>query len=165
MANDDQTTVNRDAGRDERPVRRATPNDAAAIARIYNTHVDLGGATFDTAHWTDTQVERLLICEPPQAWFVGEIEGQVVGWAAVRWYSLRYGYRFTLESAIYVDPESIGKGISHRLQEAMERHCRQANVHHLVAKIAADNDRSIAFHYRHGFEMVGVQKGDRSHGG
>lgn len=139
-------------------VRHAKLADAPSIASIYNHHVDLGESTFDSSHWTDLQVQALLAGKPPQVWLVAESDAGVGGWASARWYSLRHGYRFTLETSIYLAPAAVGTGMAHSLQGQLERYCIQHQIHHLVAKIAADNQRSMAFHYRHGYELVGIQK-------
>jgi phosphinothricin acetyltransferase len=143
---------------DEVVVRIATTADAVSVARIYNYHVDLGGSTFDATHWNESQVKSLLTTSLPEVWLVADDGGSVVGWASARHYSLRHGYRFTLETAIYLDPSMIGRGIASTLQSALERSCVSQRIHHLVAKIVTSNQRSMAFHYRHGYELVGVQK-------
>ena len=139
-------------------VRSATPTDAAAIVDIYNHHVDLGGSTFDASHWTEQQLKSLLAGSDAEAWLVAQQEHRIRGWASARWYSLRHGYRWTMETAIYLEPGAIGKGIANALQQCLEQHCREHRIHHLVAKIIANNQRSMAFHYRHGYELVGIQK-------
>ncbi|MFK8114205.1 MAG: N-acetyltransferase family protein [Rubripirellula sp.] len=139
-------------------VREAAVTDADAIARIYNTQVDAGGSTFDTQHWNRAAVCDLLDFGEPDGWFVAEENGGVVGWASVRRYSLRIGYRFTCETAIYLSPIAFGKGIADELQQRVESHCCDHKMHHAVAKIIADNERSIAFHRRFGYELVGIQK-------
>ena len=82
----------------------------------------------------------------------------MIGWANVRRYSLRYGYRLTYETGIYLDQTAIGRGVGDVLQSRIEEHCRECGIHHAVAKIVADNQRSMAFHYRRGYELVGIQK-------
>ena len=139
-------------------IRFAKREDASAIARIYNEHVDLGGSTFDNEHWQPFQVESLIDRQGPEVWLVAEIDGSVAGWASARSYSLRHGYRFTLESAIYLAPMAMGKGVASALQRFLESQCRDRKIHHLVAKIAADNRRSMEFHERHGYQLVGIQK-------
>lgn len=139
-------------------VRKANQRDAGAIARIYNYHVDLGGSTFDTEHWSDEQVRRLLQPLAPEAWLVAEHPDSILGWASARWYSMRHGYRLTLETAIYLKQSAMGTGVATPLQQRLEQHCRQHGIHHLVAKIDADNQRSVAFHHSQGYELVGIQK-------
>jgi phosphinothricin acetyltransferase len=139
-------------------VRMASDQDALGIARIYNHYVDGGGATFDTVHWTTEQVIKLLKGPKPEGWLVAVENATVIGWASARLYSLRHGYRFTCETAIYLDPTAVGRGIADLLQWRLEEHCRQCGIHHAVARIIASNERSMAFHRRHGYELVGIQK-------
>lgn len=139
-------------------VREAVEQDAADIGRIYNYYVDAGGATFDTAHWSEGHVREILDCQPQECWLVGVDSGVIVGWASARRYSLRYGYRFCCETAIYLMPSALGRGIGDALQQQLEQHCRQCGIHHAVARIIADNQRSMAFHRRHGYQLVGVQQ-------
>lgn len=146
-------------------IRSADINDAEPIARIYNHYVDEGGATFDNQHWTTEQTVALIRPKPnelpeftPDAWFVAEYEDNVIGWAAAKRYSNRFGYRRCCESAIYLDANHVGMGVGDALQQRIDQHCEENNIHHLVAKIVADNDRSMGFHYRHGFQLVGIQK-------
>ena len=140
-------------------VRPASQPDARNIARIYNHHVDIGGATFDNVHWSEAHVRTFVSAAAPEFWLVADAgAGGIIGWASARWYSLRHGYRFTLETAIYLDPTSMGRGVADSLQRQLEQQCREHGIHHLVAKITADNRRSLAFHDRHGYELVGIQK-------
>ena len=141
------------------PVRVAAPTDAAEIARIYNHHVDIGGSTFDAEHWSDDRVSRLIAAPDPDAWFVAGQSGEPIwGWASVRRFSDRYGYRYTCETAIYLHPEAIGRGMGARLQQRVEDHCIASKIHHAVARIIANNQRSLAFHEQFGYELVGVQR-------
>jgi phosphinothricin acetyltransferase len=145
-------------GDDGLRVRVALGGDAFDIARIYNHYVDVGGATFDATPWTLEFAKGLLAAAKPEAWFVADEKGDVIGWASVRRYSLRHGYRFTCETAIYLDPVAVGRGVGDALQIRLEEHCRKSGVHHAVAKVIADNERSMAFHHRYGYELVGIQK-------
>jgi phosphinothricin acetyltransferase len=141
-------------------VRAAGLQDAEEIARIYNHHVDAGGSTFDTQHWTIDDVVHDLQKPKPDGWFVatGDGHARLFGWCSARRFSGRHGYRFTCETAIYLDPHAQGRGIAGRLQTQLEAHCRRFELHHAVAKIIADNERSLAFHRRHGYETVGIQR-------
>lgn len=139
-------------------VRKAVVLDAAAISDIYNDHIKLGGSTFDTQLWKAFEVGKLIEKPIPAAWFVAEVGQQILGWSAARPHSVRHGYRYTCETAIYLHPDSTGCGIGNLLQTQIEQHCRQSGLHHAVAKIISDNHRSISFHERHGYEIVGVQK-------
>lgn len=139
-------------------IRPARDSDAGSVADIYNHYVDVGGATFETEHWTTAQATKYIHSDPPDIWLVAEREAVTLGWASARRYSLRGGYRFTCETAIYLASKSFGQGVGDALQHRIDAHCRNHKMHHAVAKIIADNDRSMAFHHRHGYELVGIQK-------
>lgn len=139
-------------------VRVATDRDASDIASIYNHYVDIGGATFDNDHWTTDQVIELLNGRKPTCWLVAVDEDVVIGWSSACPFSHRYGYRFSCETAIYLTPASLGRGVGDALQVRLEQHCRECGIHHAVARIIADNERSMAFHRRYGYELVGIQK-------
>ena len=143
---------------DEARVRRAVAMDATSIAGIYNHHIEIGGSTFDTQDWTDAEVREMMDTPSPDAWFVAEVNGQIVGWSSSRQYSNRHGYRFTCETAIYLHPDSTGYGIGDQLQTHLEQHCHESEIHHAVAKIVSNNQRSISFHQRYGYQIVGIQK-------
>ncbi len=139
-------------------IRSATQDDAQAIAEVYNHYVRVGGATFDIVSWTKTQVSNLLLINSPEVWMVGEADDRVLGWASARQFSNRHGFRMSLELAIYLMPDCVGKGLADQLITEVETRCRSANVHHLVSRVIASNERSMAFHFRHGYELVGIQK-------
>ena len=143
---------------DSVPDSDAKPSDAAQIARIYNHYVDAGGATYDNVHWETSYVEQLLQIRPPDVCYVAELSGRILGWASARRFSDRHGYRFSCETAIYLDAQATRKGVGDLLQQKIDWHCRENKIHHAVAKIIASNQHSLAFHYRHGYELVGVQK-------
>ena len=107
---------------------------------------------------TEDDINQLLQIELPDIYFVAALGERIIGWASARRFSDRHGYRHSCETAIYLDTPAIGRGVADRLQQQIESHCRQNGIHHAMAKIIADNQRSIDFHIRHGYELVGIQK-------
>jgi phosphinothricin acetyltransferase len=142
---------------------KSTQSDAMQIAAIYNHYVDVGGATFDREHWTTEHVTSLVSAPLPDGWYVADYQDKVLGhrvlgWASARQFSDRHGYRFACETAIYMDASSVGLRVADLLQHKIDVHCQENSIHHAMAKIIASNQRSLAFHYRHGYELVGTQK-------
>jgi phosphinothricin acetyltransferase len=128
------------------------------VAAIYNHYIDVGGATFDTVHWSEAHAAALIHSAPPEAWLVAEADQQIWGWASVRLYSQRRGYRLTAETAIYLEKNALGSGVAGLLQRGIDQHFRKFGLHHAVARIIAENHRSQSFHRRHGYELVGIQR-------
>lgn len=137
-------------------IRRAVAEDVPDLMLIYNHAILNSTATFDI-------VPKTL--EDRMAWFeshsddcpllVAELGGKAVGWADIRAYGTRAGYRRTVENAIYVDNEYRGRGIGSALLGAIVEAARQSGHHAIIALIVGGNDASELLHARHGFEMIG----------
>lgn len=141
-----------------RPFRRT---DAAAIAQIYNESIAAGDATMDEVPrseadvlaWMDAFTDRETI-------LVLEDDAAVRGWGIVKRYSDRPGYRYACETSVYLTRSLAGRrtGSGSRLQQALMEQCRYFGYHHVVARIWAVNEISLALHRKFGFEPVGVQR-------
>ncbi|MEM6655787.1 MAG: N-acetyltransferase family protein [Planctomycetota bacterium] len=140
-------------------VRDATIADAQAIADIYAESVAAGDSTMDRVPWTTQQVVDKLQAQTDRlATLVLEAAGRVVGWAMIKQYSERLGYRTCCETSIYLRRSETGRGFGRRLVAAQLERCQRLGYHHIVARIFAENTGSVRFHEQHGFELVGVQK-------
>ena len=134
--------------------RAATPNDAEALARIYNEGIDDRIATFETRSRTADDV---------RAWIGGahpvvavEDEGRVVAWASSFAYSDRVCYSGVAEVSVYVARDARGRGAGRRALAELVRAATAAGFHKLVGKIFAENDASLALVRALGFRDVGV---------
>jgi phosphinothricin acetyltransferase len=141
-------------------VRAATEADLAAIFAIYDDEVLHGTATFDTQ--PRTPAERI-------EWFrsdgggrypllVGEVDGEVVGWARLYAWSPRPAYNRTAENAVYVARGHRGKGISRALMKELMRLAPARGVQVLVARVVEGNPASLALHEKLGFRTIGVMR-------
>jgi phosphinothricin acetyltransferase len=138
-------------------IRSATPDDAAAIAAIYNHAV-----THTTAIWNDQTVDaanradwikaRLGDGLPVLVWD----QGGVLGYASYGPWRAFDGYRLTVEHSVYVAPKAQGVGIGRRLMEALITRARTDGLHVMVAGIDAGNQGSIALHERLGFTQTAL---------
>jgi len=138
--------------------RIANRSDIPEICRIYNSHIDLGGSTFETEYWQEETLSQEIVDNPNNIWFVAENRDGIIGWSSARLFSPRFGYRLTREIAIYFWSAHTGKGHSRGLLQKTEDVCAEQGIHHLVSRVIAGNQRSLQFHFRCGYEMVGIQK-------
>lgn len=150
--------VNQDLMDNRIKYRKVETQDIETICTIYNSHIELGGSTFETESWQAAILNQQILNNQDDHWFVAEDTNQIIGWCAARRYSDRYGYRLTREIAIYFAINHTGRGYATSLLEMTENACRLSGVHHLVSRVIASNEHSIRFHRRCGYEMVGIQK-------
>lgn len=139
-------------------IREATPEDAQAIATIYNDAVRT-----TTAIWNEVEVsvrDRIdWIAARQQAGFpvlVLEEGAKVVGYASYGPFRAFDGYRGTVEHSVYVRADLRGGGRGRALLSALILHARARGLHVMVAAIEAGNAGSLVLHQRLGFEAVGL---------
>lgn len=137
-------------------IRPATPADAAAIAAVFNQY--LAQATMVLQPRTGEHYLPLIDGAKARM-FVADEESGVLGFAGVKTYSDRGGYALAGEVSVFLDASATGRGIGYRLYEKVLPAAHELGYRHLTAKIWADNAASIRLHARHGFRMVGEQRG------
>jgi len=140
-------------------IRRAVPEDLAAITDIYNQAILNTTATFDTG---------IKTTEEQKAWFekhsarypllVAQQDNIIVGWASMSAWSDRCAYADTAEISLYVSEEYQGKGVGRKLSVAILQAGREGGLHTAIARIAEGNDISIRLAESLGFKHIGVMR-------
>jgi len=139
-------------------VRAATPNDASAIARIYNDGIADRVATFET---------RPRSVHDIQAWFdgvhpvvvvedaVGDGD-EVLAFASTSTYRPRDCYAGIADFSVYVARESRGRGAGRMAMEGLIDAARGAGFWKLVSRVFVENTASRTLLQTLGFREVGV---------
>jgi len=135
-------------------IRDLEPLDWPEVARIFEDGIRSGNATFEL--------------EPPawEAWdaahsqirVVAELEGRVVGWAALSSKSTRHCYRGVAESSVYVEEAAQGRGVGRALMDEVIARSEADGVWTLEAGIFPENKASLRLHLGCGFRLVGVRE-------
>jgi phosphinothricin acetyltransferase len=134
--------------------RRATPEDTAAIAQIYNQGIADRVATFETSPRT---------AEDVQAWFDGthpivvvEDEQAIVAFASTSMYRPRACYAGIAEFSVYVARSQRGRGAGRLAMEALIAAAEQAGLWKLVSRVFVENAASRSLLQSLGFREVGI---------
>jgi L-amino acid N-acyltransferase YncA len=136
-------------------IRAATPDDASAIAAIYNHYIATTTISFEERAVTpDEMAQRIRDVTTTLPWLVLEEDGRITGYAyATRW-RVRSAYRFSAETSVYVEQGQGGKGIGTALYTALLEELRRREIHMAIGGIAQPNPASVALHERLGFVKV-----------
>jgi L-amino acid N-acyltransferase YncA len=138
-------------------IRAARPDDAGAIAALYNAGIAERQATFETRPRAPGEIAAWF--EPGLPFLVAEDgDGRVVGFARVSPYSDRCVYEGVGEHAVYVDAGTRGRGHGRRLLEALAVEAERGGLYKLTSRIFTSNAASRAVHRAAGFVEVGVQR-------
>lgn len=134
--------------------RPATPQDARAIAEIYNQGIEDRVATFET---------RLRSPQDIRAWFDGvhplvvvEDEGRVIAFASTSPYRSRECYAGVAEFSVYVARASRGRGAGRLAMEALIGEAKRAGFWKLLSRVFTENTPSRALLRSLGFREVGT---------
>lgn len=90
--------------------------------------------------------------------FVAEDHNQFLGFAYYSEFRFRDAYKFTVEHSIYLTTDAIGKGIGKKLMLQLISTAKLQNKHSMIGVIDSENESSILFHEKLGFEKVGFIK-------
>ncbi len=140
-------------------IRKAQLADVNAIAEIYNEAILTTTATFDTVpksasermDWLKSHGERYPV-------IVIEVDGTVVGWAALSRWSERHAYDDTAETSFYIKGGYRGRGLGRKLKSAILDEARRLRFHTVIARIAEGGDASLHLNESFGFVRVGTLK-------
>src|SRR5260370_30408591 len=81
-------------------------------------------------------------------------EGIVIGYASSSRFRAKPAYETSIETSVYLTPESVGRGAGSRLYGGLFRALEGEDVHRAYAGIALPNPASIALHERFAFKRV-----------
>lgn len=136
--------------------------DAAAIAEIYAHYVLESTATFETEPPDEAESRRRLgeIVDSGYPFLVmRDGSGRVLGFGFAHRYGPRIGYRYSVETTIYVRPDCVRRGIGSALLGALVGACEERGYRQAFAVIAASEPASVVLHARAGYRPVGTLTG------
>ena len=137
----------------------AAPGHAEGLRAIYNREVESGTATFDiTPRSLEDQLDWIdehSGAHPAVVAATGE--GEVVGFGSLSPYRPRAAYSTSVEDSVYMAEEFQGQGIGRAVLEELLRLAEAHGFHAVLARIAGDNEASVALHLSCGFELIGTE--------
>lgn len=79
----------------------------------------------------------------------------VVGFGFYSEFRFREAYKFTVEHSVYAHQNHLGKGIGKLILERLIDLAKTQKLHTMIGVIDSENQSSIEFHKKYGFEIVG----------
>lgn len=136
-------------------IRPMEKNDWGEVIEIYYQGVQTNNATFNIScpSYPEWDASHIKDCR-----FVAELDGEVVGWAALIPYSARECYKGVAELSIYVDAGHSGKGVGELLIKKLLAESEKAGFWSIHSNIFQSNSASIRLHEKCGFRMVGYRE-------
>lgn len=136
-------------------IRDVADSDASDIAAIYNHYILHSTATFDTQCVSPDEMGGLIrSLKEKFPFLVASAEGAVVAFCYAHPWKKKDAYARTLETTIYLHPEFCRRGLGEILMKRLIEECRNSGIRVLIACITSENEGSIRFHEKLGFQKV-----------
>ena len=138
-------------------IRHGEARDLAAIVDIYNHYIRTTPITFDLEPYTvdarRSWFEHYHATGRHQL-FVGELDGNVVGYACSSQFRTKAAYDPSIETSVYIRHGQTGHGYGAQLYHALFTALACEDIHRAYAGITIPNHASIKLHERFLFETV-----------
>lgn len=141
-------------------IRPYTTEDTQSILEIINYNIVNSTALYDY-HPRSLEQQIAIFDEKLQKGFpiiVATNVDNVVGFGYYSEFRFREAYRFTVEHSVYVANAFHGKGIGKLLMDKLITLAKKQKLHTMIGVIDSENQSSVEFHEKFGFETVGVIK-------
>ena len=143
-------------------IRKARPEDAAALLAIYAPYVERTAVTFEYDVPTVEEFRRRIgDISRKYPYLVATDGDRIVGYAYASAFKERAAYRWAVETSIYVDMGERRRGIGLLLHQALEDALRRQgilNMNACISYIESEDEYltpdSVRFHERMGYKQV-----------
>ena len=134
--------------------------DTQAILDILNYNILHSTALYDYNVRT-YEVQLAMLEDKVKKGFpiiIAEVNGAVAGFGMYGELRFKEAYKFTVEHSVYVSNDYQGKGIGKLLLKELIAAAKEQGIHTMIAVIDSENQNSVDFHEKFGFETVGLIK-------
>jgi phosphinothricin acetyltransferase len=138
----------------------ARAEDAEAIASIYRPIVASTAISFELVPPSVEEIKQRILTNLQFApWLVSTgSQDEALGYAYASKHRERLAYQWSVDVAIYVDPEQRRRGIGRALYTSLAALLRLQGFYAAHAGITLPNPASVALHESLGFRPVGVYR-------
>lgn len=138
-----------------------TSKHQIAVMEIFNYYIATGTAAFPNSSLPE-QAYPLLMKKsegyPAYAIIDTDTYG-IVGFCFLSPYNPLPTFKATAAVTYFISKDYTGRGLGGTCLKKCEEDAADMGITNLIAEISSENVRSIAFHKKHGFQIVGELKG------
>lgn len=139
-------------------IRPAHPDDAGAIAGIYNHYVLNTAVSFEEDAVSAADIGQRLSAVQQQGlpYLVAEQLGSVLGYCYATPWKARAAYRYSVEVTVYLAPAAQGQGLGYALYQELFAQLKALGCHAALGGIVQPNPASVALHEKCGMTQVAL---------
>ena len=143
-------------GDDQIVIRGASIEDAVTIMQIWNNNISNTFNTFNSRIKTETEIiEKILESTKKRfGFFVGECQGEVIGFATYFQFRNGVGYEKTLEHTIVISDNKQRLGLGRAIMNKILDDAKTKDFQSIFAGVSSLNNKAVKFHESLGFKVV-----------
>ncbi|WP_054007677.1 GNAT family N-acetyltransferase [Cypionkella psychrotolerans] len=134
-------------------IRAALPEDAAALAALWNPWIRDTAVTFNSAEKSEADLLAMIAA---RECFLVYINNGVQGFATYSQFRGGPGYATCMEHSVILSPNARGMGAGRALMVAVEDHARAAGAHQMIAGVSGENPEGQRFHAALGYHEIAI---------
>ncbi|ONI43759.1 hypothetical protein AN641_09230 [Candidatus Epulonipiscioides gigas] len=140
-------------------IRFVEETDIERIYKIYSYYVDNTGASLelDLPDFEDFK-NRVNTIAKTHPYIVYEIDEKIIGFAYAYKFMEREGYKYSVTTSIYLDPNYTQQTMGEHLYKALLALLKVQGFYTAYAIITSSNKKSMKFHEKLGFTLVAEMK-------
>jgi len=131
-----------------------------SVIEIYNYYIENSTAAFPATtlpvEFFSTLIEKTT--GYPAYAILNSDALEVIGFCFLSAYSPFSTFKETANISYFISQNYVGKGIGEQCLEKLETDAMQVGIKHIIAQISSENQQSLKFHIKHGFEISGTLK-------
>ncbi len=139
-------------------IRFATPQDSAALLRIYARYITTP-VTFEYALPSEREfAARIAGISSFYPYLVHETDGEITGYAYAHRHMEREAYQWNAELSVYLDPAVTSRGLGKKLYRILMDMLALQRVKTVYGCVTLPNAKSEGLHTSLGFRLLGVYR-------
>ncbi len=136
-------------------IRNMISVDWSEVEKIYLEGIATKNATFEVSSpgwekWDSNHLKKMRL--------VYEIDGKIVGWAALSPVSARNVYAGVAEISIYISEQYKGRGVGSKLMKTVIEESEKEGIWTIHSGVFPENTQSLALHHKFGFRTIGYRE-------
>lgn len=137
-------------------IRPVKLTDSVQLVTIYNYYVLQTTSSFEVEAISELQMaQRISEITSAYPYLIAENqEGEIVGYCHAKPFGKTIGYQYSVEVTVYLTPNVKQQGIGTLLYQALEKDLQKKGIKTLIASITAENQESLTFHKKRGYEKA-----------
>ena len=130
------------------------------IMEIFNYYIEKGTSAFPASTLPEQFFTMLMEkSKGYPAYAILDSESlEVIGFCALSVYNPFSTFKKTATISYFISQDYVGKSIGVQCLEKLETEAIKMGIKHIIAEISSENQQSLKFHGKHGFDICGALK-------